>query len=117
MSAFFAFGHGAEELLRRVLGVAGHEADEKLARNVVYHAYEVGKIRFAAEVAAVGVYVLPQQGYVLVAVGDELPRLGHDILRTAGALPAADVWHDAVGAEIIAAVHDRQPRLDLPVAL
>ena len=117
MRAFFALGHGLKQLLRRVLGVAGHEADEKLARDVVYHAYEVGEIRFPAEIAAVGVYVLSQQGYVLVAVGYELPRLGHDILRTAGALPAADVGYDAVGAEIIAAVHDRQPRLDLTVAL
>ena len=35
----------------------------------------------------------------------------------AGALAPAHIRHDAVGAEVVAPVHDRQPRLDAAVAL
>ena len=83
MRALFALGHRFEELLRRILGMACHESDEKLAGDVVYHADKVGKINAQTEILAVGVDVLPEQGNVLAAGSDKLARLGDDILRAA----------------------------------
>ena len=97
--------------------MACHEADEKFAGNVVYHADEVCKIDVRAEIFSVGVYVLAKERYVLAAALYKLPCLGDDILGPARALPSADIGHDAVGAEIIAAVHDRKPGLYAAVAL
>ena len=115
--ALFALGHGAKELFRRVLRVAAHEADDKVARDGVEPPDEVGKVHVLVEVAAVGVDILPQERDVLIARRDELARLALDLVRVAGALAPAHIWHDAVGAEVVAPVHDRQPCLDAAVAL
>ena len=115
MGAFLAFGHGFEQLFRGVLGVAGHEADEKIPRNVVDHADQIGEVHAAVQILAVGIHVLPQQGDVLIALIHQLPGLSEDVLRQAGALPAPHIGHNAVGAEVVAAVHDGKPRLYLPV--
>ena len=44
------------------------------------------------------------------------PRLGDDVCEAARALAAAHVGDDAVGAEVVAAVHDAQPGLGPPRA-
>ena len=81
MGAVRALRHCFEQLLRRVLGVAGHEADEIIAGYFIYLAYKVGKIRVRAEVAPVGVDVLPQERDVLIPRLYKRPRLGDNILR------------------------------------
>ena len=40
--------HGVEQLLAGVSGVAGHEADEKISRNLGNGGQQVGKIHAAA---------------------------------------------------------------------
>ena len=116
MGALFTLRHRAEELLRRVARVARHKADPEITRDVVDHPDEVGKIDAAIEILAVGVDVLPQQRDVLIPGGDKLARLGYDVLRQTRALAPADIRDDAVGAEVVAAVHDRKPGLDRAVA-
>ena len=116
VGALFALRHRAEELLRRVARVARHKADQKIAGDGVDHADEIGKIHVLFEVLAVGIDVLPQQRDVLIPGGDKLARLGYDVLRQARALAPADIRDDAVSAEVVAAVHDRKPGLDLAVA-
>ena len=83
---------------------------------LVHHPDQIGKIHPQAQILPVGVHVLAQEGDVLIPGGDQLPGLGHHLLGTAGALPAPDVGDDAVGTEVVAAVHDGEPRLHLPVA-
>ena len=97
--------------------MARHEADAKIAGDGVDHADEVGEVHPAVEVLPVGVHVLPEQGDVLIARFHKLSRLAQHVLRPAGALPSAHVGHDAVGAEVVAAVHDRQPGLHAAVSL
>ena len=70
-----------------------------------------------SEILAVGVDVLAEQRNVLVALGSTSSRASSTISSgRRDSLTAADVGHDAVGAEIVAAVHDRQPGLDAAVA-
>ena len=69
-----------------------------------------------SEVFAVAVDVLTQQRDVLVPGGDQLPRLGDHVVKAARALASAHIGHDAVGAEVVAAVHDAQPGLHVPGA-
>ena len=103
--------HGVEELLGSVSGMAGHEADEEIAGELGNRGQQIGKIEALAQILAVGVDVLAQQGDLTGAVFDELAALGQDVLHLAAALTAADVGDDAVGAEIVAAVHDGHPAL------
>ena len=112
----FAPGHGLKELLGGVLGVGGHKANEEVAGDVVDLRQQVGKVHGVVQVLAVGVYVLAQQGNVLVPLLHQLPHLGENVLGLPGALPAPDIGHDAVGAEVIAAVHDGHPGLHLVLA-
>ena len=86
-------------------------------RKSVYLSYEVREVAALVEVLAVAVDVLAEEGDVLIPGLDEAARLCHDVVKAPGALPAPDVGDDAVGAEVVAAVHDGEPGLDaaLPV--
>ena len=113
---FFAPGHGLKELLGSVLGVGGHKPDEEVSGDRVYLLQQVGEVHGLVQILAVGIHVLPQQGDVLVAVPDQLLHLPEDVLQLPGALPAPDVGDDAVGAEVVAPVHDGHPGLHLVLA-
>ena len=63
------------------------------------------------QIIAVGVDILPQQGDVLVTGGNQFPDLLQNALGITAALPAPDIGYDAVGTEIVAAVHDADPCL------
>ena len=65
---------------------------------------------------AVGVHILTQQGDVLIALPRQLLHFLEDILRPPGPLPPPDIWHNAVGAEVVAPVHDGHPCLHLILA-
>ena len=104
-----AGGHHVEQLVAGVLGLGGHEAQEIVAVDLVQVGQQIGKIIAGAQILAVGVDVLPQQGDFPEALGHQLPHLVDDPLRVAAAFPATDVGHDAVGAEVVAAVHDGHP--------
>ena len=47
----------------------------------------------------------------MIPLGRQLADLRQDVLRPAGALTPPDVGHDAVGAKVVAAVHDGHPGL------
>ena len=76
-----------------------------------------GKIHLLWQALAIGVDILPQQRDILVALCYQLLYLLHDPLRTAAALPAAHIGHNAVGTKIIAAVHDWYPSFDKAIPL
>ena len=108
--------HGVEELLAGITRMAGHEADEKISRNLGNGGQQVGKIHAAAQILAIGVDVLPKKGDFLRAALDQRPALGENVLRLTAALPPTDVGDDAVGAEIVAPVHDGHPGLQPGIA-
>ena len=62
-----------------------------------------------AELDAVGVDVLPEQGDLEHALGDQRPDLGQDVAGAAVLLLAAQRRHDAERAGVVAADRDRDP--------
>ena len=60
-------------------------------------------------VAAVGIDVLPEQRDLFIAAVEQVVDLGDDGVRRARTLPPAHIRDDAVGAEIVASVHDVDP--------
>ena len=68
--------------------------------------------RLRRQVVAVRVDVLAEQRHLAVARGRQRPRLVDDVVERAAPLRAAAERHDAVGARLVAAVDDRQPRRD-----
>ena len=105
------FCHDVNELFRRVFRVARHKSDDIIAVDGAYFFDEVGKIALLAQSLAVGIDVLPEQRYLLVAALDKPAHLVHDVFGAARTLASAHVWDDAVRAEIVAAVHYAHPRL------
>ena len=89
--------------------MARHEAQPEIARNGVEPTQKVGKVHLDAEVLAVGVDVLSEERYLLVTGRYQLAQLLFDFIRHTAALSAAHIRHDAVSAEVIAAVHDGKP--------
>ena len=106
---------GVDQLAAGVLGVAGHEADVVIPRHGAQQVEQVGEVHLLPLVQplAVAVDVLAQQGDLLVAGLHQALELGQDVRRAAALFPAADVGHDAVGAEVVAPVHDGQPGPEL----
>ena len=115
--ALFALRHGSEKALGRVLGVARHKPDAKIARNGVDLAQELREIDVLVQSPAIGVHVLAEERNILIPGGDERFGLAHDVLAPAGALAPADVGDDAVRAEVVAPVHYGEPRLHAAVPL
>ena len=91
--------------------MAGHEAEQEVAGDLRGCPEQVGEVHGLVQILAVGVDVLAQQGDVPVPLGHQAADFVQDDLRLPGALPPTDVGHDAVGAEVVAAVHDAHPRL------
>ena len=108
LAEVLAVADGRDDLVREVLWVRGHEAHAADARHLVDHLQEVRKVRELV-VLAVGVDVLAEQRDFLIAVLHGLLDLADDVLGQAAALTAAHIRHDAVSAEVVAAVHDWHP--------
>ena len=117
VGAVLALCHRPKELFRGVLGVAGHEPQHIVPRYLIKLRQQVGEIRALRKALAVAVHVLTQQGDVLIPRRHQRLRLGDHVCRTPAALPAPDIGHDAVGAEVVATVHDGKPRLHGAVPL
>ena len=139
VAQMFAVPERFDQIVRQILGVARHKADPLDPFHFVHHAQQLCEIHLLSfrflqvTVAAlsvlhlaVGVYVLAQQRDLLAAACRQLLHLRQDVLRTAAPLPAPRIGHDAVSAEVVAAVHDvhegfkrvfprcRQPFRDCP---
>ena len=98
-----------------VLGVRAREADALDPLDGVHGAQQVGEV--SAEVAAVRVHVLAEQGDLLDALAGEALHLGQDLARPAADLAAAHPWDDAVRAHGVAAHQDLHPRLEAALAV
>ena len=107
------FRNGIKEFFACVLRVARHEAQPEVSRQLCDLGHEVGKINAQPQILAVGVDVLAQKRNVLIARRDEALDFFENLLGPSRALPPAHIRHDAVRAEIVAAVHDRHPRLEI----
>jgi hypothetical protein len=107
---------GVDELEAGILRVAGHEADVIVPRDGAKQVQQVGKIHLLLKALAVAVDVLAQQGDLLVARLHEALELGEDVAGLPALFAATDVGHDAVGTEVVAAVHDGQPCAELALA-
>ena len=92
----------------------GDELDALDARRVVDAGEQIGQ-PFAPAVAVVvlvAVDRLAEQRDLLAALGGELADLGGDVFGRPALLRAAHARHDAVGAELVAADHDADVRLE-----
>ena len=64
---------------------------------------------FKTEIFAVRIDVLSQQNYLFITFVDKSLEFVRDRGHSAAAFSSAHIRHDAISAEIIAAVHDIQP--------
>ena len=96
--------------------MGGHEPDEEIPFQRIDAAQKLGKIHPVCLPLAVGIDILPQQGNLLDTFPDQLAGLLHNAVGIAAALPAPHIGDNAVGTEIVAAVHDGQKGLGPAVA-
>ena len=108
--------NGVDQLVAGVLRVAGHEADLVIAGHRAEQVEQIGEVHLLFQPLAIAVDVLAQQGDFLIPRFHKAAELGEDIAGLAALFAAADIRHDAVGAEVVAAVHDGQPCAELALA-
>ena len=106
-------GNGVDQLVTGILGVAGHKADVIIAGHRAQQVEQIRKVHLFFQTLAVAVDVLSQQCDLLIACLHKTAELGKDITGLAALLAAAHIRHDAVGTEVVAAVHDGQPCAEL----
>ena len=74
---------------------------------------QVPQVKVAVKVVPVRVHVLAEQGDLANApIGEQLD-LADDVGDGAADLPSTAIWNDAEGAELVAAVNDRDIRRDV----
>jgi len=105
------FGKAADQFVRQILRVGSHHADAADALHFVHAAQELRERAGRIQALAVGVDVLPQKRDFPAAVFRQEPHFPEDVLRLSAALPATDMGHDAISAEVITAVRDGYPAL------
>ena len=93
--------------------MAGHETDVVVARDGAEQVEQVGEIHLLLEALAVAVDILAQKGDLLISCLHETLELGEDVAGLAALFAAADIRHDAIGAEVVTAIHDGQPGTEL----
>ena len=103
------FCNSLDNLLAHITRVAGHIMNTLNAGNNIHTAQQLSESVLVAKILAVGIYVLAQQSKFLVAIFNRCLNLGNNIIDAAAALASAYIRHDAVGAEIIAAIHNWNP--------
>ena len=89
--------------------MTGHEAQDEVPLQGVQLPQKIGKIQAAPQVLPIGVHVLAQEIDLFETLCDQFPGFPDHVLRLPAPLPAPDIGDDAVGAEIVAAVHDGEP--------
>ena len=102
-------GHGVEELFGRISRVTGHKADLEITGDLGDQFQQISEVNTTIQILAIGVNILTQEGNITNSTFDQFSALGQNILRLAAPFTASDIGHNAVGAEIIAAIHDGNP--------
>ncbi len=97
--------HGFNQLIRQILGVGRHETDP-LNAYIIQSVQELGEGCPFCQSLAVGINILPQKHDLFHAPCLQCFRLTQDGIHVPAPLPSPHIRHHAVGAEIIAPVHD-----------
>ena len=100
---------GLDQLVGEILGVARHKTDTLQPLDRVDLLQQPGKGYRLLQSTTVAVHILPQQGDFLDPLVHQLPDLRKDLGAVAAALPAPHIGHNAVGAVVVAAIHNRYP--------
>ena len=102
-------GHRRDDVVGERRRVRAGEAHPLQALDLAAGAQQLAEREPVAELDAVGVDVLAEQGDLDDALGDERLDLGEDLARPAVLLLAAQARHDAERAGVVAAHRDRHP--------
>ena len=106
--------HHPDKIVGKILWMGGHEADAWNAK-VGNAAEQLGKGHVPSG-CAVGIDVLSQEHDLLHTVFPEGLRLPQDVGRSARTFASPDIGDDAVGAVVVAPVHDGKVGLDIALA-
>ena len=103
-------GHRVDDVVGHVLRMRGQEPEPGEPGNCVDRPQQIGQTRIVGKVMPIGIDRLTEQRHLAHAAGGQPLDLGHDVGHRAAPLFAAAIGNDAVGAEEIAAVDDRDER-------
>ena len=96
----------------RVLGMAGHKADQELPGTAFTRLKKIGEVDILLQIPCRRSSHSGPGGVMSLYPAAASSFTSAECPPAGGALPAPDVGDDAVGAEIVAAVHDGYPGLD-----
>ena len=137
ISAIHLFQHFIRAMLHRQMHMTRHlrrschrihhiECHVSRMRRHIAHALDAiylvdrtdqrSEVRPIPEIKTIRIHILPKERHLLIAFLRKPLYLAADILHAAGQLTAAYIRHDAVRAELIAPLHDRDPCKDMGLA-
>ena len=101
------FPEACDQLRRQILRMGGGEADPLDPGDLADGVDQIGKIRTSGPRLSVGVHILPQERHLPDTLSGQCFDLTEDLRQGPTLLPPPEGRHDAVGAEVVAPLHDR----------
>ena len=101
-----------DQLRRQILRMGGGEPDPFDPCDLAYGVDQIGKIGSVRLRLSIGVHVLSQEGYLPDALPGQRLDLTDDLRQGAALFPPPECRYDAVGAEVVAPLHDRHKGTD-----
>ena len=105
-------GDDIDQFFCTVARMRGHEPHPEIARKIPDRFQKLRKAQIVLQILPIGVDIGAEKGDLDKALSDQVFCLGYNIRRQSSPLKSADKRNDAVGAEVVAAVHDRKTRPD-----
>ena len=106
LAEFVQAAEAVDQLIGEILRMGGGEADPCDPLDGIDLTQQLGKGDFPRILLPVGVDVLTDQGDLPHPRGRKFPHFGENFAARPADLPTAHMGDDAIGAEIVAALHD-----------
>ena len=108
----FALRNQIDQFSGTVFRVRGHKADAEIPLKLFDLMQQLCKVNRMLQTFTVRVYILTQKENLLVAHGNDFFCLTDNLFRLTPYLSAADIRNDAVGTEVVTAIHDLKGSLN-----
>ena len=106
MTDFFALCHNLNQLVRKILGMRGHEPNPFQSIDLFYHRQKLRKGHRVFQSFSIGIHVLTKKHDFHHTVSHQLFDFVDDSLRLPASFSSANIGNDAIAAEVVAAEHD-----------
>ena len=88
-----------------------HKTDAEITGHIVQHTQQLCEIHILVKAFSVRIDVLPKEGDFLISRIHKRTEFRKNVRAFPASFPSPHIRDNAIGTKVVAAVHNRQPRL------